>query len=128
MKKTIMLANFFLAILVIWGFGATAQEATEKMNVSDFSLVQQQNKIIIRWVSVDSKTETNYFTVEKSVDGKNFKTVAYLLGADPKEKDCDCFRCFDKITAKSKGTYYRLKQVTNNGTVQYSETKILAIK
>jgi len=128
MKKTIILANCLVAIFMTWGLGTKAQDLGEKMKVSDFSLVQQQSKIIIKWVSIGSKTETNYFTVEKSVDGKNFKTVAYVLGADPKEKDCDCFRCFDKITAKSTNTYYRLKQVTDNGTVQYSETKFLAIK
>lgn len=128
MKKTIRLSNCLAAIFITWGLGAKAQDLAGKMKVSDFSLVQQQSKIIIKWASIDSKTATNYFTVEKSIDGKNFKTVAYVLGADPKETDCDCYSCFDKITAKSKDTYYRLKQVTDNGTVQYSETKFLAIK
>ena len=128
MKNTIIWAGCLVAIFVTWGLGTNAQNLAKKMKVSDFSLVQQKSKILIKWVTIDSRSETNYYTVEKSMDGKNFKTVAYVLGADPKEKNGDCFRCFDKITAKSKQTYYRLKQVADNGTIQYSETKFLAIK
>jgi hypothetical protein len=127
MKKTMLLANWLVVLLVFFAFEAKAQVIGAHMNVTDFRVAQQQNKILINW-TVDSTTETNYFEVEKSVDGKNFKTVAYVLGADPIEKNCECFRCFDPITAKQKEAYYRLKHVSENGSVQYSETKILALK
>ena len=71
---------------------------------------------------------TNYFEVEKSTDGKNFKTVAYVLGADPTKTDCECFGCFDKVTGKAKESYYRLKHVNTNGSVQFSEVRMLALK
>lgn len=127
MKKAILLANSLVTLLTFFAFEAKAQVTAPHMNVTNFSVAQLENKIIINW-TVDSITETNYFEVEKSVDGKNFKTVAYVLGADPLKKDCDCFQCFDKLTNKPKETYYRLKHITENGSVQYSETKIFALK
>ena len=64
-------------------------------------LIKNQNKVSVNW-STDNATPTNYFEVEKSSDGKNFKTVAYILGADPSKTDCDCYGCFDKSNYQCK--------------------------
>ena len=67
--------------------------------IADFRVVINAHKVDINW-STDSMQPTNYFEVEKSSDGKNFITVAYVLGADPAKTDCNCYGCFDKINKK----------------------------
>jgi hypothetical protein len=109
-------------------FGGEAQSIQpHKINIIDFNLVIQNNKVNINW-STDNKTATNYFEVEKSQDGKNFKTVAYILGADPAKTGCDCYGCIDVVGKTKNEFYYRLKHVDTDGNVEISETRTLAFK
>lgn len=83
-------------------------------------------KIIIDWVT-DNKVAANYFEIERSVDGINFKTIAVVLGPDPKEVGGESYECVDKPLASAKKYYYRLKHVSTDGESELSETKMLAI-
>ena len=130
MKTSLLLVrNGMTVVLFLFlFFNVKAQkDASGQIKITKFEVVKEQNKVLIEW-STDKTSETNYFEVEKSSDGKNFKTVAYVLGADPTKTDCECFGCFDKVTGKAKDSYYRLKHVNTDGDVQFSEVKILALK
>ena len=129
MKTNLLVRNgLILALFLSFAFNVNAQKNTrQKINITSFQVMKEQNKVVIEW-STDKTSHTNYFEVEKSTDGKNFKTVAYVLGADPTKTDCECFGCFDKVTGKAKESYYRLKHVNTNGNVQFSEVKMLALK
>ena len=130
MKTSLLLVrNGMTVVLFLFlSFNVKAQkDASGQIKITKFEVVKEQNKVLIEW-STDKTSETNYFEVEKSSDGKNFKTVAYVLGADPTKTDCECFGCFDKVTGKAKDSYYRLKHVNTDGDVQFSEVKILALK
>ena len=130
MKTNLLVVRNGLIVVLFLSlaFSTNAQKvASAKINITNFQVVKEQNKVAIKWAT-DKTSQTNYFEVEKSNDGKNFKTVAYVLGADPTQTDCECFGCFDKITGKSKESYYRLKHVNTNGNVQFSEVKMLALK
>ncbi len=120
--------SFFVIVFATLAFAGNAQSRQqEKINITDFHVVKNKNKVDINW-STDKTVSTNYFEVEKSNDGKNFKTVAYVLGADPTKTDCDCYGCFDKISTNAKESYYRLKHVDTNGSVEFSEVKMIAFK
>jgi hypothetical protein len=125
MKKYMLFRSVFVMLFTILAFAGNAQH--KKINITDFHVVKDQNKVDINW-STDKTVSTNYFEVEKSNDGKNFKTVAYVLGADPTKTDCDCYGCFDKINTNAKESYYRLKHVDANGSVEFSEVKMIAFK
>lgn len=125
MKKYMLFRSVFVILFTILAFAGNAQQ--KKINITDFRLVKNHNKVDINW-STDKTVSTNYFEVEKSNDGKNFKTVAYVLGADPTKTDCDCYGCFDKINTNAKESYYRLKHVDTNGSVEFSEVKMIAFK
>ena len=130
MKKNLyLIRNGLIFILfILFAFQANAQNVKDaRITINNFQVVKNHNKIAIRWAA-DEASLTNYFEVEKSNDGKNFKTIAYVLGADPAQKDCECFGCFDKINDKTGEAYYRLKHVSINGIVQFSEIKLLALK
>jgi hypothetical protein len=113
---------------VFFYFGSKAQSSQpNKVNIIDFGVVIQKDKVNINW-STDNKTATNYFEVEKSSDGKIFRTVAYILGADPTKTGCDCYGCIDVVGKTKKEFYYRLKHVDTDGNVEISETRTLAFK
>lgn len=129
MKSNSLFRSALVVFFVALSIGSRAQEIQnqQKVNIINFQVVKNQNKVIIHWAT-DKMANTNYFTVEKSNDGKNFKTVAYVLGADPTQDDCDCYGCFDKIGTKSAKSYYRLKHVDKEGVIEFSEIKMLAMK
>lgn len=101
-----------------------AQDFSQKSSISlvDFSVSAKKEKITINWEIADAK-EANYFEIQKSLDGRNYKTFALVLGADPKQKG-NHYGCFDKFI-KKEATHclYRIKQIDNNGFEQFSESK-----
>lgn len=50
------------------------------ISITDFKVVIIERKVNINW-STDKMNTTNYFEVEKSKNGKNYKTVAYCFGS-----------------------------------------------
>ncbi len=127
MKKIMLFRMAFVILFTAISFGSKAQNAQQqKMNIIEFHVVKNQNRVDISW-STKKDTTNNYFEVEKSNDGKNFRTVALVMGPDPVKTNCDCYGCFDKVTTHSKESYYRLKHVDSNGIVQFSDVKMLAL-
>ena len=78
------------------------------ISITNFRIAINEHKVNINW-STDKMKATNYFEVEKSNDGKNFKTVAYVLRADPAKKDSKSYGCVDKIKKSTDRYYYRIK-------------------
>lgn len=114
---------FFLYSSLTYGQNSTEQP---KIKFTKFSISTDKKKIAIDWAT-DASVPTNYFEIQKSLDGVNFKTIALVLGPDPKQSTCDCYGCFDKyVRKKAKHSYYRLKHVDTNGEEQVSEAKLLA--
>lgn len=128
MKKAILLKTTIVILFFTAFFAANAQSSRRaEINIIDFNVVMSQNKVNIQW-STDKETPANYFEVEKSYDGKNFKTVALVLGADPAKTDCDCYGYFDKTSKSIKKFYYRLKHIDSEGVVEFSDVRMLALK
>ena len=124
-KKLYQFVPAFL-IFLLAHTDATCQTQQAKINYTSFTVNAVQKRIMIDWVT-DNKVPTNYFEIQRSMDGKNFKTIALVLGPDPKQNNCDCFEGFDKPVASTKRYFYRLKHVSLDGQIELSETKMLAI-
>ena len=123
------LIKFPLIITLLFTMGAfvgkAQQSSTVKINFTKFDVVEHNNKIAINLIT-DGSVPTNYFEIQKSVDGVNFKTIALILGPDPKQSTCDCYGCFDK-EIKGKGNfYYRARHVGIDGSEQLTESRLLA--
>lgn len=116
-----------LVISTIIFAGTTALNAQSRtINVTDFTVSAKEQKVIIDW-KTDGANATNYFAIQKSTDGINYKTVALVLGPDPKQKNGDCYGCSDKYESKTaKHSYYRLVHIDTDGKEQISEAKLLA--
>lgn len=74
------------------------------------------NKTILEWM-VNKNEEVNRFEIEKSVDGKNFKTAALIFGSE--QSNTDSYMFYEKSTDKKMS--YRIKLMENNGTIIYSD-------
>lgn len=114
-------------IILAWMIALTGvsqdKKDTKKINYTSFTVSTTQHKVKLEWTT-DNSVSTNYFEVQKSFDGKNYKTIALVLGPDPKKPGCDCYDCFDTQMLK-KNIYYRLKHIDANGLEQISEPKLL---
>lgn len=122
-----MIFRFVMVLLSItFTLAINAQDQHTKINITNFHVVKNELKVNVNW-STDQKVATNYFELEKSVDGVKFKTVAYVLGADPRKGEDDAYGCFDKIKTTKEKLYYRLKHVSTTGEVDYSEVAMLTL-
>lgn len=112
----------FILIMIIslFGFSSQAQMSGE-IRISDLELQLRNDKLYINW-SADEGETTNYFEIEKSRDGKVYRTMAYVLGPDP-SKSGSRFGYFDKADNSKGTTYYRVKHIDKEGHVSYSSVK-----
>lgn len=74
------------------------------------------DKVILQWMINDNE-KVNQFEIEKSDDGKNFKTAALVFGTDRLNTESYVF--FEKGSRKE--ISYRIKVINNNGIVSYSD-------
>lgn len=128
MKKELLFRSVIAFFLIVSSLVGNAQSSDRAgINIIDFNVARGQKKVNIKWAT-DKMSQPNYFEVEKSSDGKNFKTIAYVLGTDPARTDCECYGCFDKISRNSGKSYYRLKHINNEGGIEFSEVKMLVMQ
>lgn len=100
------------------GFGQVKQEQS---SFSSFEVEKIDHKILLNW-TINAVGTGNYFEVERSFDGKNFKTIMVVLGPDPSIKEKEKFEGIDKTKAKNKA-YYRLKHINEEGVITFSSIK-----
>ncbi len=125
--KNIKFQSILLVLIALFSFNANAQvqSSTRNINFTRFDVIAQDNKVAIN-LATDGSVPTNYFEIQKSSDGINFKTIALILGPDPKQSTCDCYGCFDKLLKDSKNAYYRAKHIGTDGSEQLTNAKLLA--
>ncbi len=128
MKKNVILRCGFSIFIFVFSLKGFAQNNGDiKIKIADFKVQEENNKISINWTA-GAEIRTNYFEVEKSNDGKNFRTLAYVLGADPSKNNCDCYSYLDRLTTNKAELFYRIKHIYKNGEVEFSETETLDIQ
>jgi len=88
----------------------------------DFSAQTEDKHIRIEWSTI-SEINNDFFTVEKSIDGKNWMTVSTLEAAENSDI-ITAYQSLD-VTPVAGIQYYRLKQTDNNGMSTMS--KIVAV-
>ena len=117
-----------LALFQTVSFGQVMVSRTgqAKINLTNFTVNSSQDRIMIDWAT-DNKVPTNYFEIERSSDGINYKTIALVLGADPKQPGCDCYEGFDKPGSVITKLFYRLKHVNKDGEIEFSEARMPAV-
>jgi len=77
------------------------------------------NKNVLQWTTA-SEINNDYFTLEKSIDGKTFQPIAKIEGAGNSTTDLN-YSVIDDYPINGTN-YYKLKQTDFNGTTWYSKT------
>jgi hypothetical protein len=81
-----------------------------------FNVKLQGDKVKVMWTTV-VELNNDYFTVERSADGRSYEPVAYVKG---KEDNFDLEDYYIEDANPLPGvSYYRLKQTDYNGQVEY---------
>lgn len=127
--KDILVSSVITSLMLFAYIDSQAQRVSnnaDKINYAHFTVSCTDNKkVVVDW-DVDVTSEVNYFELEKSADGINFKTIAMILGPDPTKNLPVYYSCFDKKSKSSKRVYYRVKHISASGKEEVSDIKFLA--
>ncbi len=93
------------------GFGVLPVELVK------FEVLPTNGTNLIAWTT-GMELNNDYFVIEKSLNGKDFHSIGEVNGYGKSSHEIDC-NFIDK--APYENTYYRLKQVDLDGSVEYSK-------
>jgi hypothetical protein len=93
---------------------------SQPIKVFSFQGNRTNNKVSMQWVVTDNET-AEQFEVERSIDGKNFSTVALVFGTDKAQTETYMF--YEK--SMSKKVSYRIKCIDKNQTITYSDILVI---
>ena len=84
----------------------------------EFTAVAKKNTVALSWATA-SERNNDYFTIERSTDGKQFEPYAYMAGAG---NSSSVLRYSLTDSSPLEGiSYYRLKQTDFDGSTTYSK-------
>jgi hypothetical protein len=90
------------------------------IQLTKFEAVKKDKKVLLKWETV-SETNNDYFVVERSRNGNNWKELVKINGAG----NSNTLKSYKYIDSKpfSGINYYRLKQIDFDGKYSYSQIK-----
>lgn len=119
---------FFIGVFALFLTISTTSLALGEggLELIDFTVVQNLNKVDIKWSTSAVKTGGPYFCIEKSKDGKNFVKVVDMPATGQEASYADYFETdYQPYQGVS---YYRVKQVDASGNFRYSQIVTLRIE
>lgn len=88
-----------------------------------FSATQEGNKVKLQWATA-SELNNNYFTIERSEDGKTWEGIERVSGAGNSSQRIDYFTWDENPISKT--LYYRLKQTDFDEESTYSQVRFVS--
>lgn len=84
-----------------------------------------ENKVAINWTTI-TEINTNYFYVERSTDGSNYKTIGTVQAAGYSNSEKH-YNSVDQLL-ESGTYYYRIKIIDRDGKISYSVIRSITYK
>lgn len=117
--------SLFVAAMLLTAFAvqATSYSANAIVPVPAvvyFQATVQNQKAVLQW-TIDQNEAVNYFEVQSSSNGEDFKTIGIVFTYDKADRAQYAFK--EKATAKP--VFYRLKMEHKSAVEQYSQTIVL---
>ncbi len=98
---------------------------TLPVTLAYFKVKPEAGKVIVEWATA-AEENNDFFTVERSTDGKSFQVVGSVRGAgNSKSKLTYSFTDVSPLAGKS---YYRLKQTDYDGKFEYFKLEMVESK
>ncbi|MBC5992506.1 T9SS type A sorting domain-containing protein [Pontibacter cellulosilyticus] len=95
------------------------------VELSNFTALYADYKVKLQWTTA-SEDNNNFFEIEKSINGKDFKEIGTVKGNGTTKQ---AVRYTFTDSHPTSGTiYYRLKQVDFDGKYSYSKTVAVSVK
>lgn len=94
--------------------------AAVPVELLSFSAEQQEANVLVSWATA-TEENNDFFTVEKSIDGKNFEVIGIVQGAGFSLEELD-YEFVDENPIAGIN-YYRLKQTDFDGQFEYFDIK-----
>jgi hypothetical protein len=113
--------------LTLWGIYAVAGGVGNALPIElvSFNAFPDAGIVTCTWQTA-TETNNDFFTLEKSADGKTFSQVAIVDGAGNTSVTRNYWAEDDNVASGT--TYYRLKQTDFNGANSYSDVKKVLIE
>ncbi len=104
----------------------SVETTTNSFKLVAFTAALNNNKVEVKFATV-LENNLSHVIVERSIDGTNFNDAALVFAYGNTTERSDYM--FPDNISKIKSTilYYRLKIVNGDGTVQYSDVRIVKI-
>jgi hypothetical protein len=94
---------------------------------TSFTAVANTNGINLNWAT-QSEINNKHFEIERSTDGKNFKTISINANGTTTGYCCKAYTYIDNNVASDVTVvYYRLKQVDVDGRFEYSNILVVRL-
>jgi len=102
-------------------FGSALPIELESFDVEIFG----ENLVMVSWITL-TETENDYFTIERSLDGRNWIILSNIQGAGNSSNRLSY--AFEDRNPYAGTSYYRLKQTDFNGAYSYFDIETVTIK
>ncbi len=92
-----------------------------------FDAKQEEKSVMLEWSTL-SELNNDFFTLEKSINGIDFREVSTVQGAGTSQEAHYYSYLDEKAVERASGyanLYYRLKQTDFDGTYSYSDIKVV---
>ena len=127
MKTTFTFLRTSITVLILTSlFSSASAQSTPSGNstISNLTARVENNNIVINWNI--SELNADYCQVQASTDGKNFQTIGFVLGADPKAGN-NSFAFKQNLSKMKAGhKYYRVVSI-NSGAVGVASEAVKAV-
>lgn len=111
-------SGFFLSWLLSGGASLDCSVVPTPIELLNFTAVSDNTQVNLAWTTA-TEINNNYFTVEKSRDGRNFTPVVSVPGAGNSTFSLS-YKAVDEEPYQGV-SYYRLKQTDYDGKYTYSD-------
>lgn len=113
MKTTKKITCLLMLMFVLNKTNAQTEATGTKITITNFNVYENNDQLFINW-QTDGVVDANYWQVQRSTDGKNYATIALVLGADP-SKGANHFQYKVKMRKRGESKlFYRLNPVDQN--------------
>lgn len=90
----------------------------------DFSAEALDRNVLLRW-STSSEINSDYFSIERSLDGENFTLIAQVQAAGSSQDQLDYEFVDVNVFMPNTQYYYRVKEVDFDGKFMYTELHLV---
>lgn len=106
------------------GFIVQTNATTLPVSLTAFTVKKNANQSLLNW-STSSEQNNKGFVIQRSSNGRNFDAIGFVQAADGGNSNSIQTYSFTDAAPLKGRNYYRLQQQDVNGTVTYSEVRLL---